>query len=72
LSNYIRDTDIGSGYSEETDSVMVEGFPYRATGPIDETGKNFHESVNDTCHSRNVNEYLRMVDVTLISRKRRS
>jgi peroxiredoxin (alkyl hydroperoxide reductase subunit C) len=35
---------------------------YRATYLIDETGKIFHESVNDMPLGRNVNEYLRMVD----------
>jgi peroxiredoxin (alkyl hydroperoxide reductase subunit C) len=29
---------------------------------IDETGKIFHESVNDMPLGRNVNEYIRMVD----------
>jgi peroxiredoxin (alkyl hydroperoxide reductase subunit C) len=50
---------------------MVEGsnVTYRATYLIDETGKIFHESVNDMPLGRNVNEYLRMVDATLISRK---
>jgi peroxiredoxin (alkyl hydroperoxide reductase subunit C) len=49
---------------------MVEGsnVTYRATYLIDETGKIFHESVNDMPLGRNVNEYLRMVDA-LISRK---
>jgi peroxiredoxin (alkyl hydroperoxide reductase subunit C) len=43
---------------------MVEGsnVTYRATYLIDETGKIFHESVNDMPLGRNVNEYLRMVD----------
>jgi peroxiredoxin (alkyl hydroperoxide reductase subunit C) len=42
----------------------VEGsnVTYRATYLIDETGKIFHESVNDMPLGRNVNEYLRMVD----------
>jgi alkyl hydroperoxide reductase subunit AhpC len=53
---------------------MVEGsnVTYRATYLIDETGKIFHESVNDMPLGRNVNEYLRMVDALLIYKKRRS
>lgn len=35
---------------------------YRATYLIDETGKVFHESVNDMPLGRNVNEYLRLID----------
>jgi peroxiredoxin (alkyl hydroperoxide reductase subunit C) len=72
LSNILGILDIESTeYSEETDSVMVEGsnVTYRATYLIDETGKIFHESVNDMPLGRNVNEYLRMVDAYLISRK---
>jgi peroxiredoxin (alkyl hydroperoxide reductase subunit C) len=69
LSNILGILDIESEYSEETDSVMVEGsnVTYRATYLIDETGKIFHESVNDMPLGRNVNEYC-MVDL-LISRK---
>ena len=53
-----------TSYSEETDSVIVEGsnVTYRATYLIDETGKIFHESVNDMPLGRNVNEYLRLID----------
>ncbi|KAL0263770.1 UNVERIFIED_CONTAM: hypothetical protein PYX00_011068 [Menopon gallinae] len=35
---------------------------YRATYLIDETGKIFHESVNDMPLGRNVHEYLRLID----------
>lgn len=35
---------------------------YRATYLIDETGKVFHESVNDMPLGRNVQEYLRLID----------
>jgi len=65
LSNILGILDIEStGYSEETDSVVIEGsnVTYRATYLIDETGKIFHESVNDMPLGRNVNEYLRLVD----------
>jgi peroxiredoxin (alkyl hydroperoxide reductase subunit C) len=53
---------------------MVEGsnVTYRATYLIDETGKIFHESVNDMPLGRNVNEYLRMVDAYTHIKKRRS
>lgn len=50
LSNILGILDIESTeYSEETDSVIVEGsnVTFRATYLIDETGKIFHESVND-------------------------
>ena len=65
LSNILGILDIEStSYDEETDSVMVEGsnVTYRATYLVDETGKIFHESVNDMPLGRNVNEYLRLVD----------
>jgi peroxiredoxin (alkyl hydroperoxide reductase subunit C) len=65
LANILGILDIDSTeYSEETDSVIIEGsnVPFRATYLIDETGKIFHESVNDMPLGRNVNEYLRMVD----------
>jgi peroxiredoxin (alkyl hydroperoxide reductase subunit C) len=65
LSNILGILDIEStSYSEETDSVIIEGsnVTYRATYLIDETGKIFHESVNDMPLGRNVNEYLRLID----------
>jgi peroxiredoxin 2/4 len=65
LANILGILDIDSTeYCEETDSVIVEGsnVTFRATYLIDETGKIFHESVNDMPLGRNVNEYLRMVD----------
>ena len=65
LSNILGILDIEStGYSEETDSVMIEGsnVTYRATYLIDETGKIFHESVNDMPLGRNVKEYIRLID----------
>ncbi len=65
LSNVLGILDIEStGYSEETDSVIIEGsnVTYRATYLVDETGKIFHESVNDMPLGRNVNEYLRLID----------
>ncbi|RZK11714.1 MAG: peroxiredoxin [Flavobacterium sp.] len=65
LANILGILDIEStSYSEDTDSVIIEGsnVTYRATYLIDETGKIFHESVNDMPLGRNVNEYLRLVD----------
>nr|WP_315163614.1 peroxiredoxin [uncultured Flavobacterium sp.] len=65
LSNILGILDIEStSYSEDTDSVIVEGsnVTYRATYLVDETGKIFHESVNDMPLGRNVNEYIRLID----------
>lgn len=65
LANILGILDIEStSYSEETDSVIIEGsnVTYRATYLIDETGKIFHESVNDMPLGRNVKEYLRLLD----------
>jgi len=65
LSNILGILDIEStSYDEDIDSVMIEGsnVTYRATYLIDETGKIFHESVNDMPLGRNVNEYLRLID----------
>ncbi|MDR0196006.1 MAG: peroxiredoxin [Myroides sp.] len=51
-------------YNEELDSVQIEGsnVTYRATYLVDESGKIFHESVNDMPLGRNVNEYIRLID----------
>jgi peroxiredoxin (alkyl hydroperoxide reductase subunit C) len=65
LSNILGILDIEStSYSDETDSIIIEGsnVTYRATYLIDETGKIFHESVNDMPLGRNVSEFLRLVD----------
>ncbi|AWH85800.1 alkyl hydroperoxide reductase [Flavobacterium album] len=65
LSNILGILDIESTeYSEETDSVILTGsnVTYRATYLVDETGKIFHESVNDMPLGRNVAEYLRLID----------
>jgi peroxiredoxin (alkyl hydroperoxide reductase subunit C) len=65
LANILGILDIDStSYSEETDSIIIEGsnVTFRATYLIDETGKIFHESVNDMPLGRNVNEFIRMVD----------
>ena len=51
-------------YDEAADTYVLEGddVTFRATYLIDETGKVFHESVNDMPLGRNVQEYLRLVD----------
>jgi len=65
LANILGILDIQSEtYNEETGTYVVEGsnVTFRATYLIDETGKIFHESVNDMPLGRNVNEYLRLID----------
>jgi peroxiredoxin (alkyl hydroperoxide reductase subunit C) len=65
LANVLQILDIQSTtYNEELDTLILEGsnVTYRATYLIDETGKVFHESVNDMPVGRNVNEYLRLID----------
>lgn len=65
LANTLGILDIQSTtYNEETDTVLLEGsnVTYRATYLVDETGKVFHESINDMPLGRNVNEYLRLID----------
>lgn len=65
LANALDILDIQKAdYNEELNSLIIEGsnVTYRATYLIDETGKVFHESVNDMPLGRNVNEYLRLVD----------
>ncbi|HLN94312.1 MAG TPA: peroxiredoxin, partial [Flavobacterium sp.] len=65
LANILGILDIEStSYHEDTDTVLLEGsnVTYRATYLVDETGKIFHESVNDMPLGRNVNEYLRLID----------
>ena len=51
-------------YNEELNDEILEGsnVTFRATYLVDETGKIFHESVNDMPLGRNVNEYLRLID----------
>ena len=50
-------------YTENDDAVFSgSNVTYRATYLIDETGKVFHESVNDMPLGRNVKEYLRLID----------
>ncbi|MCO5231621.1 MAG: peroxiredoxin [Chitinophagales bacterium] len=51
-------------YNTEEDEMEYSGgnVTYRATYLIDETGKVFHESVNDMPVGRNVAEYIRIID----------
>ncbi len=50
-------------YNEEGDEVYTgSNVSYRATYLLDETGKVFHESVNDMPLGRNVKEYIRLID----------
>jgi len=65
LANALGILDIETTeYNEELDQVMITGsnVTYRATFLIDETGKVFHESVNDMPLGRNVNEFIRLID----------
>lgn len=59
----ILDAEVGE-YNEDADTYLVEGsnVTFRATYLVDETGKVFHESVNDMPLGRNVTEYLRLID----------
>ncbi|MES2811007.1 MAG: peroxiredoxin [Bacteroidota bacterium] len=64
LSRALDILDIEEVYDEASNDILFEGsnVTYRATYLIDETGKIFHESVNDMPLGRNVNEYLRLID----------
>lgn len=64
LANALDILDVADEFNEETGDYLLTGsnVTFRATYLIDETGKIFHESVNDMPLGRNVNEYLRLVD----------
>ena len=63
LSNILGILDQNVEYNEEGEEVFSgSNVTYRATYLIDETGKVFHESVNDMPVGRNVKEYLRLID----------
>ncbi|MEW5675677.1 peroxiredoxin [Flavobacterium enshiense] len=64
LASALGILDAEEVFNEEMGDYLIEGsnVPYRATYLIDETGKIFHESVNDMPLGRNVNEYLRLID----------
>lgn len=52
--------------------VILDGdnVTYRATYLIDETGRVFHESINDMPIGRNVDEYLRIIDAKLFNEEK--
>lgn len=64
LSAALGILDAEEEFNEETGDYLISGsnVTYRATYLIDETGKIFHESVNDMPLGRNVAEYLRLID----------
>ena len=63
LANLLGIVDQDFDYDDEGQEIFSgSNVTYRATYLIDETGKIFHESVNDMPLGRNVKEYIRMVD----------
>jgi peroxiredoxin (alkyl hydroperoxide reductase subunit C) len=64
LASALGILDIDLEYDDELDDELLVGsnVTYRATFLVDETGKVFHESVNDMPLGRNVHEYLRLID----------
>jgi peroxiredoxin (alkyl hydroperoxide reductase subunit C) len=64
LSSALGILDVEVDFDEAYDDELLVGsnVTYRATYLIDETGKIFHESVNDMPLGRNVNEYIRLID----------
>ncbi len=63
LANLLGIVEQDVEYTEEGEEVFTgSNVTFRATYLIDETGKVFHESVNDMPLGRNVKEYLRLID----------
>ncbi len=63
LANILGIVDQDFTYDEEgNEGFTGSNVTYRATYLIDETGKIFHEAVNDMPLGRNVNEFLRLID----------
>ncbi|PIE50584.1 MAG: alkyl hydroperoxide reductase [Flavobacteriales bacterium] len=64
LANELQIVDQDFIYNEEADTEEFTGsnMTFRATFLIDETGKVFHEAVNDMPLGRNVDEFLRIID----------
>jgi peroxiredoxin (alkyl hydroperoxide reductase subunit C) len=63
LSNILGIVEQEVEYDEEGNEIFSgSNVTFRATYLIDETGKVFHESVNDMPLGRNVKEYLRLID----------
>ena len=63
LANTLGIVDQDFEYDEDGNEVFTgSNVTYRATYLIDETGKIFHEAVNDMPLGRNVKEFLRLID----------
>ncbi|SDE11572.1 peroxiredoxin [Riemerella columbipharyngis] len=63
LANALDIVDQDFDYDDEgNETLSGSNVTYRATFLIDETGKIFHESVNDMPLGRNVKEFLRLID----------
>ena len=63
LANILGIVDQDFEFDEEGNEFFTgSNVTYRATYLVDETGKIFHESVNDMPLGRNVKEYLRLID----------
>ena len=63
LANILGIVDQDLDYDDQGNEVYTgSNVTYRATYLIDESGKIFHESVNDMPLGRNVKEYLRLID----------
>ncbi|MGY3054536.1 peroxiredoxin (alkyl hydroperoxide reductase subunit C) [Pedobacter sp. UYEF25] len=63
LANLLDIVDQEVAYDEDGSEIYTgSNVTFRATYLIDETGKVFHESVNDMPLGRNVKEYLRLID----------
>lgn len=63
LANALGIVDQDFEYDEEgNETFSGSNVTYRATYLIDETGKIFHEAVNDMPLGRNVKEFLRLID----------
>lgn len=66
LSTVLGILDIESiDYTEDADEHMIingSNVTFRATFLIDETGKVFHQNVNDMPLGRNVNDFIRLID----------
>ena len=63
LANALGIVDQDFDYDEEGNELLSgSNVTYRATYLVDETGKIFHEAVNDMPLGRNVKEFLRLID----------
>lgn len=63
LANALGIVEQSFDYDEEGNEIISgSNCTYRATYLVDETGRIFHESVNDMPLGRTVNEYLRLID----------